>query len=87
MNQIKVKAAPGVKVPMEGQARRYITDADPVTITLTAYYRRQMSAGDLLEDIDVPAGQETAQAPQAAQPAATEQQEQATEVVSGKSKR
>ena len=86
MNQIKVKAAPGVRVPMEGQARRYITDADPVTITLTAYYRRQMSAGDLLEYIDVPDGQETAKATRATKPAAEEKQEQVTEVASGKSR-
>lgn len=72
---------------MEGQARRYITDADPVTITLTAYYRRQMSAGDLLENIDVPDGQETAKATRATKPAAEEKQEKVTEVASGKSRR
>ncbi|HFU1359305.1 TPA: hypothetical protein ACGQTY_002487 [Citrobacter farmeri] len=48
MSQIKVKAAPGVKVPREGNPRRYITCEDIATVEDTAYYRRQMMAGDLV---------------------------------------
>ncbi|SLM62631.1 MULTISPECIES: DUF2635 domain-containing protein [Dickeya] len=47
MSQITVKAAPGVRVPREENARRYIDDA-PVHVERTAYYLRQISAGDLV---------------------------------------
>lgn len=48
MEKIKVKAAPGVQVPREDSPRRYI-DPDAVTeVERTAYYLRQISAGDLL---------------------------------------
>ncbi|WP_370607939.1 hypothetical protein [Citrobacter meridianamericanus] len=48
MNQMKVKAATGVKVPREENARRYITSDSNVTVEDSAYYRRQISAGDLI---------------------------------------
>ncbi|EEF2420169.1 hypothetical protein NCL57_002058 [Salmonella enterica] len=48
MSQMKVKAAPGVKVPREENARRYITSDADVTVEDSAYYRRQISAGDLI---------------------------------------
>lgn len=48
MSQMKVKAAPGVKVPREENARRYITSDTDVTVEDSAYYRRQMAAGDLI---------------------------------------
>ncbi|RNM05863.1 hypothetical protein [Dickeya undicola] len=49
MSQITVKAAPGVRVPREENARRYITDDTEVQVESTsAYYLRQISAGDLL---------------------------------------
>ncbi|HDT6544755.1 TPA: hypothetical protein QFT03_001705 [Kluyvera ascorbata] len=48
MTQMKVKAAPGVKVPREENARRYITSDTDVTVEDSAYYRRQISAGDLI---------------------------------------
>ena len=46
MIQMKVKAAAGIKVPREGNPRRYITD-EAVTVDDSAYYRRQIAAGDL----------------------------------------
>lgn len=51
---IKVKAAPGVRVPVEGSARKYITDAEEVTVTRTAYYIRRLKEGDLIRT-DLPA--------------------------------
>ncbi|OLN30444.1 hypothetical protein DVDV_0644 [Desulfovibrio sp. DV] len=44
---ITVKAAPGVRVPQEGMPRRYITEAAPVTVPDSAYYRRRIADGDL----------------------------------------
>ncbi len=45
---ITVKAAPGLRVPMEGMPRRYITDAAPVTVPDSAFYRRRIADRDLL---------------------------------------
>lgn len=45
---IKVKAAPGVQVPREDNPRRYIGPDEAVTVARSAYYLRQVSAGDLL---------------------------------------
>lgn len=42
-----VKAAPGVKVPMEGMPRRYI-EQTPVEVPDTPYYRRRITDGDLV---------------------------------------
>ena len=47
---ITVKAAPGLRVPMEGMPRRYITDAAAVAVPDSAYYRRRMTDGDLVEE-------------------------------------
>lgn len=44
---IRVKAAPGLRVPMEGSPRKYI-EADPVSVPETAYYRRRLAEGDLV---------------------------------------
>ncbi|RNM18571.1 DUF2635 domain-containing protein [Dickeya undicola] len=49
MSQITVKAAAGVRVPREENARRYIIDDAEVQVERTAYYLRQIAAGDLLE--------------------------------------
>lgn len=38
MNKMKVKAAPGMKFPMEDNARKYIT-TKAVIVENTAYYR------------------------------------------------
>lgn len=48
MKIITVKAAPDVKVPMEGAARRYITDSEPVDVPESAYYLRRLDDGDLV---------------------------------------
>ena len=48
MSKIKVKAASGLSVPREDNARRYITDAEPLEVENTAYYQRQVMAGDLI---------------------------------------
>lgn len=42
-----VKAAPGVKVPVEGMPRRYI-EQTPVEVPDTPYYRRRITDGDLM---------------------------------------
>ncbi|WP_279203966.1 hypothetical protein [Obesumbacterium proteus] len=47
MSQLNVKATQGVCVPREDNARRYITDAAAVRVDDSAYYRRQIKAGDL----------------------------------------
>lgn len=47
--KIKVKAAaPGVQVPREDNGRRYITSDTVVEVERTAYYLRQLNAGDLV---------------------------------------
>ena len=48
MTTLIVQAAPDVRVPLEGAPRRYITDAAPVTVPDSAYYRRRLVDGDLL---------------------------------------
>jgi hypothetical protein len=49
MNTLTVKAAPGVRVPVEDAPRRYIDELTAVTVNRTAYYQRQLMAGDLTE--------------------------------------
>ncbi|TQN84359.1 UNVERIFIED_ORG: uncharacterized protein DUF2635 [Citrobacter freundii] len=53
MNLMKVKAAPGVKFPMEDNARKYIT-TEAVNVENTAYYRRAVQDGDLILVTDTP---------------------------------
>lgn len=48
-----VKAAPGLKVPLEGKPRSYITDTPPdgevgFTVPDSAYYLRRVADGDLV---------------------------------------
>lgn len=45
---MKVKAAPGIKVPKEGKPREYITEADQVEVPHSAYYLRIVAEGDLI---------------------------------------
>ncbi|MBG6243180.1 MAG: hypothetical protein EKE20_15795 [Candidatus Symbiopectobacterium sp. Dall1.0] len=45
---IKAKAAPGIQVPQEDNPRRYIGPDEVVTVARSAYYLRQVRAGDLL---------------------------------------
>lgn len=47
---MKVKAAPGLKVPMEENPQNHITDApEGVPIPHTHYYVRRLADGDLVE--------------------------------------
>ncbi len=49
MATINVKAAPGRKFPMERRVRKYITDQQPVAVESSAYYRRALQDGDLVQ--------------------------------------
>lgn len=42
-----VIARKGVRVPLENDSRRYITDSESTDVVLTTYYRRRMRDGDL----------------------------------------
>lgn len=53
MSSMKVKAAPGVKFPMEHNAKKYIT-GEPIEVESSAYYRRAVNDGDLILVGDVP---------------------------------
>lgn len=55
MAQLTVKAAPGLRVPMEGTPREYITDGEAVPVTRSPYYLRRLAEGDLVEATDAPA--------------------------------
>ncbi|MCD5362799.1 DUF2635 domain-containing protein [Chromobacterium aquaticum] len=46
---MKVKAAPGIKVPREDKPREFITDAATVDVPNSAYYLRIQADGDLIE--------------------------------------
>lgn len=43
-----VKAAPGVKVPLENQPYTYI-EQEPVEVDDSVYYQRRIADGDLIE--------------------------------------
>jgi len=61
---MKVKAAPGLRVPMEENPRNHITDAaEGVEIQHTHYYVRRLADGDLVEVPDEPAAEAAASAP------------------------
>lgn len=45
---MKVKAATGVRVPLENQPHSYITDAQAVEVNDTLYYQRRLADGDLV---------------------------------------
>lgn len=49
MKPLYVKAAPGLKMPKEGAPRTYITDAAPVQVEASHYYRKAIADGDLVE--------------------------------------
>lgn len=44
-----VKSAPGTQTPMETNPREYIPDSDPIDVPDTAYYRRLLDDGSLVE--------------------------------------
>lgn len=52
---MKVKAAPGLRVPTEHDARRYITDDTEADVERSAYYLRAVADGDLVEVVEAPA--------------------------------
>lgn len=45
-----VKAAPGTRCPKEGNPRQYITDSAADDVQDSAYYRRLVADGSLIED-------------------------------------
>lgn len=54
---VNVLAAPGLRVPFESRPWTYVTDTPPdgasgFTVADTAYYRRRVSDGDLVEVAD-----------------------------------
>ena len=53
---MRVIAAPGLRVPLEGKPRQYIEHdpAKPVDLPDTSYYRRRLLEGDLVEVADEP---------------------------------
>ncbi|WP_337062487.1 hypothetical protein [Serratia fonticola] len=55
MAQLTVKAASGIRVPVEGSPREYITDSTAVSVERTPYYLRRLAECDLLEDDETPA--------------------------------
>jgi hypothetical protein len=55
---MKVRAKKGAKCPMEGAPRTYITDSKTVEVPPTAYYRRLVKDGSLV-DIEAKANAET----------------------------
>ena len=48
---MKVRATPGLNVPMEDKPHNYINDTDVMDVPDTAYYQRRISDGDLVEVI------------------------------------
>lgn len=45
---MRVKAAPGHRVPTEEDPYKYIEDAKAVDVPDTSYYRRRVATGELL---------------------------------------
>lgn len=50
-----MQAAPGLKVPMEGKPRDYVTDQVAVELPDTSYYLRRVACGDLVAPHATPA--------------------------------
>jgi hypothetical protein len=48
MSKIKVIARPGLQVPREDNARKYINDKDEFEVEKNTYYRRRLREGDLI---------------------------------------
>jgi hypothetical protein len=44
-----VKSAPGTQCPMEANPKTYVTDSEPIDVPDTAYYRRLLDDGSLVE--------------------------------------
>jgi hypothetical protein len=45
-----VKAAPGSRCPKEGKPREFITDGNAVEVADSAFYRRLIADGSLVEE-------------------------------------
>lgn len=50
---ILVRAAHGIRVPVEGRPHTYLTDAEDVYVPATAYNLRRIADGDLVR-VDIP---------------------------------
>ncbi|WP_175948564.1 hypothetical protein [Burkholderia pyrrocinia] len=60
---MKVKAAPGVRVPMDGAPRKYIEGDKAVDVDETPYYLLRVKDGDLIRaDLPVDDGKLATQA-------------------------
>ncbi len=45
---LKVKAASGIRYPLEGTPSKHVTDAEALEVPDTAYYRKAIADGDLV---------------------------------------
>lgn len=63
MTIITVKAAPGMRVPYEDNARKYITEDKAVSVQESTYYLRRLADRDLVPCEAEPAADKTAPAP------------------------
>ena len=60
MSFLTVRAAPGLKVPLEDYPRRYIDESSGIVpVADSAYYRRRVTDGDLIEIKETDLGVET----------------------------
>ncbi|WYX15066.1 hypothetical protein WJ974_00515 [Achromobacter xylosoxidans] len=62
MTIITVKAAPGMRVPYENNARKYITEDKAVSVQESTYYLRRLADKDLVPCEAEPAADQTAPA-------------------------
>jgi len=46
---MKVKAAKGIKVPMEHDPHKYVTDSKAIEVPDSMYYKRRVNDGDLVD--------------------------------------
>lgn len=53
---MRVKAAPGHRVPLEDNPYKYIETAKAIDVPDTSYYRRRLAAGELMPGDKLGAG-------------------------------
>ena len=46
---VNLIARAGVRVPIEGKPRQYITDTESIAVEMSHYYQQQINDGDLLQ--------------------------------------
>ncbi|MFY3986065.1 DUF2635 domain-containing protein [Achromobacter xylosoxidans] len=63
MISITVKAAPGLRVPREDSARKYINDNEAVSVPQTSYYLRRLADNELILVDAPPSADPAEQAP------------------------